>query len=612
MSKKLLPPAQDLFQVGGYTPTQLTDFDYKPVYAGQPLEAQRFVGEKMVEVYNKNVADLSAIDILNGQRKAIDGDNEINNKISEEYKNQLAEVAKSGDYENMTMRVNALARQYHTDPRIRAMQESRMNWDKEQAMAQEIRMKTGKDPLFMGSAGSHKTVSTDENGKPVYNIYRSSAEAPLDWQEKRQNIWSVIQPNMGQLSKEQIRKTLQEIPGYLATGTWRGIGDAKIKNLLDEAVSAYQSTPEYRQEVKYLESLGDENADQTVKTRVLKEGLLKTFSQTDPQYMRDWILEDQMQAAKTPQVPSIPFIEAMPAIKLKTELGFEAGDFEIKDRPEGANVSYGIPGASLPGSAATTYKGERKGITETERQAFNEAAMAGMEVFYGPELAKQAAEMGSDFYKSPQAVEAAKKYQEFVTTRYNFPTAQPWQNEEMQKAATNQVRQFLWSRVAYDIESDTVIPTGEGGQLNSEFAKLIGGKVTNLTSAGFVNPKNGFGRLTKDSRFGDAEIVNVQVDGNVKQLLISKPKGYYATGEGRYKQALNTLWSELALNPGKIKNFNLEGMEVQAKAIPDINDPTGENEVIMVYKAGVNDYSDNPVPVKTYDALLNALIALNK
>jgi hypothetical protein len=608
-----------LYQLGGYTPTQLQQFNYVPTYVGQPLETQRAVGDKMLDLFNTNLAQATAVDIMNAQRKAVPGDEDLNKEVAERYKNDLAAIAKSGDYENMTMRINALARRYQTDPDILALTESRANWDQEQAMVRDVRMKTGRDPLFIQNPAAHRTVGYDENGKKTFNIYRSTAEAPLDWQKTRQNIWSVIEPNMGPLSQEEVRKALTEIPGYFATGIWKGIGSSKIRNLLEEAISAYEGTPEYRQEFRYIretQNLTPEAADQEIKARIFKEGLLKTFHQTDPQYLKDWILEEQMENAGK-AMPEVPSYEGMPAVKIKTILGFDADDFDVKQRTEpgrlpGKNTYPPIMDPSVSGG---TYTGQRKGITDSEKEARNSAALAGAEIFGGPNVAKQAAEMGSNFYDTPQAQAFAKQYQDFITTRYQFPKVQPYP-EDISKSETFQLRNFLNNRMVLDLDNPDggTVPTSKGGSLTPEFLEMIGGKANNLTVSGYVTPKNSYGKLSGNPMFGDAQVVTMTDEKNNthKQMLITRPEGYYKTGEGQSRKILNTLWNNLALNPGKLQRFNVEGLELEAKTIPTMGDVEGSQDQILVYKIGPNDYSDSPVAVPSYETLLSIMLKLQQ
>lgn len=597
------------FQLGGYTPTQLENYNYVPTYVGQPLEAQRNVGDKMLNLFQENLAQATAVDIMNANRKVVDGDNEINKEVSSRYKQELEGIAQSGDYENMTMRVNALARRYQTDPDVRALIESRSNWDKEQEMAREIRMKTGRDPLFLQDPKKHNTVSLGEDGNRNYNIYRSTAEAPLDWQAKRQDIWSVIQPNMGQLTQKEVREALADIPGYLKTGTWKGVSNTKIKNLLDDAVSSYEGTAEYRQELRHIaQTQPDANPEEVVKTRILKEGLLKTFSQTDPQYMKNWILEDQLQKAGIAS-PASPTYEAMPALQIQTMLGFNPDDFDIRERREN-EVADPVSGLTM---TYDTKPGQKKNLLQSERDSFNRAAMAGTEMFSGPDAARQAAQMGTDYYNTPQAVQAAKQYAEFVQTRYQFPKAVGYP-EDISKGETFQMRNFLLNRVVFDPSSGKTIQTSnKDGSINEDFLKLIGGSANNLTVSGFVLPKNSYGKAAGNPRFGDAQTVNVDDEktGIHKNLIVSRPDGYYQTAEGRQKLILNTLYNSLALNPGQVQNVGIEGLDLQAKSIPNVNDPSGEQDKILVYKVGQNDYSDNPVQVASYEALMNVLLTMN-
>ena len=612
-----------VFQLGGYTPTNLQNFNYVPTYVGKPLETQKEVGMQMMNLFNTNLAQASAVDIMNGQRQVIDGDSEVNDEISKRYNSELEAIAKSGDYENMTMRINALARKYQTDPDVKAVSESRANFDRQQKLAEEIRMKTGKDPLFMGDPAAHRTVTIDpETGKKTYNVFRSTAEADLDKQARRQSIWSVIQPNMGPLTQNQVRTMLPAIDGYIATGTWRGISggeNGKIAQLLESAMNSYRGTTEYKQEKRFLQETQPEaDAEATIRQRMFDEGLLKTFSQVDPSYVRDWMLEDRM---KTTATPDIPPGEELPAVPVETVLGFNLTDFANLPRnvADGAvfiaPTNHWNPWAKPGENTGSVYKGPKRDRSAQEIKNFQEAAMAATQIFGGDEAAKEAAQQGSAYYDTPQAFERVKQYQEFVELRLTFPKEQPF-TPELQKTYTNELRKGITSRLLYDPATNKVYhPNLDNGEMNPEFVEQFGGKVENMEVSGFVHPKNSYAKTSGNERFSDGLMVAVNDTKNnvIKKLVATRAEGEYDTREGAYKNSLNRLWTELGLNPGKIRKFNLAGIEVEAQAIPDINDPKGERERIKIYRVGDNDYNDpvkGPVVVPTYEGLLNRIIQM--
>jgi len=216
----------------------------------------------------------------------------------------------------MSHQVNELARRHFNHKGLKAMAESHKNFEEEDKLRREMQVK-GVTPLFGGDREAHKTVSINpETGKEDYNVYHSDLQAKLDWKGAKEKIWDTVKPNLGQLSNEQASKVLKAIDGYIATGTWTGINDARIEGLLKHAIKTYQSTPEYTQELKAeTKNLGNQDeAQQLIRERLTSEGTLHTFSQTHPQYLEDWLLRKSMEG-KDKVAPLVPGLET--GIKFK-------------------------------------------------------------------------------------------------------------------------------------------------------------------------------------------------------------------------------------------------------------------------------------------------------
>jgi len=617
------------FQVGGYTPTQLTESKFVPTYAGIPLAESKEYGNKLAEIYHKNISDLTKLDILNSQRKVLDGDREISEAYDKELQDQFSKMAASGDYENLTPQVNELARRHYNNKTIQALSESKANADKEDDLIMKLKAQ-GVDPWFVQDRSKHETVTYDENGKVKYNIFKGTAEAPLDRQAKRAKIWSVVEPNMSQLSETQVKNVMQAIPGYLATGEWKGVSDKRIKGLLDNAMKSYEDTPEYSQELRYeTQQRGDSDAAKAeIRKSMLSEGLLRTFSQTNPQYLRDYSLEDALRRGRAAEDSSGFENEALPGVQLKNALGFDIGDFEVKDRSgmrteKAATVT--LNGITIPANPRAPserrvpydYKGQAPDIKEGERGAFNTAATAGTLIFGGKEAASKASELGTDYYNSPEAYNYAKQYSDMINQRTIFPSVKSYALDEdptMAERRTEALQNHIGSRIAYDLSTGKTINTNAGGKVNPEFMELIGGKVTNLKAVGSLNPKNPYYRVTNNTRFADAELVQVRNSetGEVKDMLISKPDSHYKTPIGKRNLITNVVWDKLALTPGQRHSFKIEGTDVDAMSIPDPNDPSGRSDQLMVWKVGSFEFPEGKLIPAGYDGLVNVIERSNQ
>lgn len=617
------------FQVGGYTPTELTESKFIPTYAGAPLAESKEYGSKLAEIYHKNISDLTKLDILNSQRKVLEGDRELSEAYDNELKSQFEQMASSGNYEDMTSQVNELARRHYNNKTIQALSESKANADKEDDLIMKLGAQ-GIKPWFVQDRSKHQTISYDADGKVQYNVFKGTAEAPLDRQAKRAKIWSVVEPNMSQLSGDQVKNVMQAIPGYISTGEWKGITDKRIKGLLDNALKSYEDTPEYSQELRYeTEQLGNsEAAKAEIRKSMLSEGLLKTFSQTNPQYLRDYSLEDAVRRANMSQEGAAFDDEALPGVQLKNTLGFDISDFEVRDRSgmkteEAAKVT--LNGITIPANPRAPskrnvpydFKGQSPTITEGQRGAFNTAATAGTLIFGGQEAAGKASELGTDYYNTPEAYSYAKQYSDMINQRTIFPSVKSYAldaDPTMAERRTEQLQNHIGSRIAYDLETGETINTNAGGKINPEFMELIGGKVTNLRATGSLNPKNPYYRVTGNPRFADAELVQVRNEktGEVKEMLISKPESFYKTGMGKRNLITNVIWDKLALTPGQRHSFKIEGTDVDAMSVPDPNDASGRSDQIMVWKVGKFDFPEGKLIPAGYDGLINVIERSNQ
>lgn len=289
--------------MGGYTPTNLQQASFIPTYAGTPLEDAQKYGTDLLNTYKSNIADLTKLDIANAQRRVIEGDTAESAKYDQELKTQFETMASKGDYENMTHQVNELARRHVNNKSLKAMAETRAVVDAEDELVMKMRA-AGQEPLFLQDRTKYKSVSYDEKGNPIYNVYKATAETPLDYQAKKADIWNVIKPSLAGLSEKQVNDTMRSIDNYITTGIWKGISNKTIQDKVENALTAYKGTSEYRQERKVdmltaqemgLEGKAADDWVESEQRRKMKaEGMLRVFSESHPDYVKDWTAAVQM------------------------------------------------------------------------------------------------------------------------------------------------------------------------------------------------------------------------------------------------------------------------------------------------------------------------------
>lgn len=632
MKRSKLKP--NFYQQGGFSPLQLSNSQFIPTYAGVPLaEAERY-GEGLSKIYHQNIADLTKLDIMNANRKVMKGDEARSQQYNQYLKGQMEDLAKKGDYENMTLKANALAREFVNDKALKAMAESREKADADIEMRNKLLL-AGQTPWFAKNVDEHQTVSLDENGNEVYNIYKPTTEAKLKHQEKRSEIWGPLKANAGPMSLASVKASIPAIDGYISTGQWRGISGGvdkngnptgKIAQLLNHAMTEYKSTAEYDQEKrKDIQDLMSQNEDMSLEAataeaeklarkRMFSEGMLRTFSEVDPQYLQNWMLKEQMDAAgKTGGSEH----EALPEVRVPALLGFNIDDFDpnrVMDSPDVVSVSPNLASSGYLNYASKVDEVASKAKKQAEQSAFNTAAMAGAMIFGDP---KKASEQGTAYYTSPEAFANAKKYTDLMTRRTYFPSEQSYsQNADptFGERQTESLRNHITSRVAYDLATNEKVLTGAGGKVSDEFMELIGGDLKNMKAVGSLNPKNPYYRLTGSTQFADGEHVQVfdEKKGTVRELIVSKPKSFYESPVAQRNAITNLVWDKLALSPGQHQNFKVGEVPVTAMTIPNVDDPSGGSDTVRIWKLGGHEFPDGYDVPGGYDGLINLIEALNK
>lgn len=607
-----------LYQVGGYAQTQLTNPEFIQTYQGTPLEQAQQYGNKQAQDYQQNIQDLTKLDILNSQREVLPGDEAESEKYNQQLKSQFEDMAKKGDYENMNHQVNELARRHFNNKALKAMAESHKNFEEEDKLAKEMLLR-GRTPLFKGQRETHKTVSVNpETGKQEFNVYRSKLEDQLDYDKMKSTIWDDIKPDAG-YTTSALRANLPSLYGYHTIQDWKGISGGydkngkavgKIGQQFANAMRRYMDTPEYSQEVRKLEheeNLTKEFAEEHVQKNMLANGMMRTFGDTSARFI------DELESNGNKGLD----IEALPAVNVKNHLGYTTDKFDpMSEYSKTTNQTYNPFQPNISNMAsAWAWKPKDPEQNEDEKLAYTAGALAGARIFGQPGEAEQLLQSQD----KDSTLAYAKQYQDFVHNRLVFPhsysytmDADPTLVERRSESLRNNIR----GRQVWDLSTGQLVKTDEGGKINPQFMDLIGGNLNNMITTGSLSPKNPYYSITQNDKFADGEIVQVRAktsNGNteVRDLLVTKPEGWYNTPQGRKNQLMNVLWDKLALTPGQNQKFNVNGISIEATDIPDPRDYEGKSDKIIVYKFGEHSYPEG-LPIEGGIDKLVQLIELSK
>ncbi len=315
MKRSKLKP--NFFQQGGYSPVQYSSSGFIPTYAGAPLEETEKIGTGLSSLYHQNIADLTKLDIMNANRKVKPGDEADSEKYNAYLKTQLGELAKQGDYENMTLKANVLAREYFNNPDIKAMNESRAEFEKYEALREKATV-MGKRLVLGLDPNEHQTIKYDDKGRKVYDIFRNTAQLELAKQPVRAEIADNLKPDASPMTQAQIGAVAPSLSGYILTGKLEGITGGMVKDpktgklvpagkvgqLLQSAVNTYAGTEagvqERAQEIEAAVNAGatqeeaEATADTNIRQKMFDEMMLRTYTNIEADYLRNHVLEDMM------------------------------------------------------------------------------------------------------------------------------------------------------------------------------------------------------------------------------------------------------------------------------------------------------------------------------
>ena len=574
----------------------LPQTDYIPEYQGMPLAQIESSAKRLEDTYLKNLAVSSQLDILNAERRSVEGDITLNEQVGQEYEGIIDQMAKEGNYEQMTGRLSALARQYSRDPRIKAIQESRANFDMEQKIAQELKAK-GQTPLFQGDPSTHKSYDP-KTGQA--NIYRPQVESMLEYDTRRASIWQTLNPDqyITGLSQSEKSKLGDVVDQYLNYGMSKGIFGEKIAQNLDNVVNAYMTTPEARQELKKLqwEGRSPEEAMKQIRTEVLDRGELRQYVQRSVQNLRpEDFGEKPIEGTLTRDVynrmtgQTVPTPGTADAASLQYVIMNDIDPEKVKKLSEATMLLEGMdPDKYLNDAraqAANNLIPFKQGKVDIER--IREYMIAEATITQDQGLLDRVKDLSVEEFTAAD-LDKAISYTQRISDRMEHPayssfryTKQPADKsdsagETRRKADRDAILADYGNRSFFHPETGKKF-VGNDTESLKEFTEDF----SKMTMTGEVDPKNyiGFGEDTK--AFANAWSIQVKdEEGDPTNLLVTK-------------QA-----SEIENNPQAIKNQNVQKIYQNFNLTPNI--PTIV-EVHGIQVGGMSDHESGNILVNELD-----------
>jgi hypothetical protein len=274
---------------------QLSFYKYTPIYQGSTLQESVQALDRAGKTFDANLDENNKVQTFFSSIKALPGDRDYLNQKGAEMANIIKGISDKHGVERWDLagsKVQQLRAAVTQDPKLNAIRESYLNYQKEEETKQAMRNK-GEVPFVNSDFASHR--SFDDQGN--INIYQPNVELKADYVKTADDIIKNIAPD---IVEAQLMPS--EVEGILQGKTIRGISKEKLLSKLNAVKSAYDQTSEGQQHYRFLQKNDPEiNGDQFVKDFLFNIGTIRTFNEersnrmVDPSY--EWaqkgLLEQQ-------------------------------------------------------------------------------------------------------------------------------------------------------------------------------------------------------------------------------------------------------------------------------------------------------------------------------
>ena len=255
-------------------------------YVSQYVDPQRAqIASILRQRYEKNLTAHSGLTNAANSIKVGAGDQHLKDDAVAQIAKDFQDIATSNNYEDAGIVVQKAQQNFIANEGLVTAAQSYANWENEQKLAAEIRMKTGKNILFdkeyardgnnqiiynddgspqiVSKFDKHQSYYQDKNtGDMVKNVYQSTGQAQLQYADKQQSIIENIAGDpvaLQRLSDAAGFDNPSDLYGYLVYGA--EISDEKAVRLAKALSDVYiNGTDEGKQQMlKLTTAVGSEN-----------------------------------------------------------------------------------------------------------------------------------------------------------------------------------------------------------------------------------------------------------------------------------------------------------------------------------------------------------------
>lgn len=239
-------------------------------------------------------------------------------------------------------RVRQLARDVIGNEALRASVQNKKAIQEEEALVQQIQA-SGNIPLRLNDPTTFKTRNEDGS----LNRYTPNVMSlgVYEIETAKKEMFNDLQADAA--AGELTRAELDDIQGFLQTGSWSGISSRRIKDYMEHALSRYKATPTYQKEVIKLQQEGITDPDlieRHIENTLLSTGLERVFNITGVNYQSDPFYEPPASPTNPPGGPETSY-EVTDFNEVTEPVGLSIDDLTITPAKRSKGISTYTPGA---------------------------------------------------------------------------------------------------------------------------------------------------------------------------------------------------------------------------------------------------------------------------
>lgn len=218
------------------------DVEYKSRFVDPGLDTFKEAALNYRDRFNKNQEATNTVLTALANEQFIPGEQDATiQEMQDNINSILGNVIETGAYHTADLAVNNALRYYTADPDLAVKRQNYKEFQKTQLMYDTYGANNVYDPQ-KNMLPNFQSVSTDSEGKKVYNRYVNKAQKVEDYNAQIQALVGNIASDKNFIAQYGVEgiPILQDI---LMTGTSTRVSEEKVNNIINDLIGAYKMTP---------------------------------------------------------------------------------------------------------------------------------------------------------------------------------------------------------------------------------------------------------------------------------------------------------------------------------------------------------------------------------